>query len=511
MGILTGIEEKELQELLAKQNQAGETALYSAAEYGQVQVIRELIKFHDLNAASIKAKNGYDAFHVAANQGSLGMLYISKILFRLFPWCVSKILKILMEAYDTTNTTALQTAATQGHIEVVNFLLESGTLHAAARNGHLSVVKTLLEKEAGHTTRPDRKGQTALHMAVKGQSLEAVNELINADPSSINMADTKGNIALHVAARKCRAQIVRKLLAENVTDTTVVNRAGETALDTAKKMMHPEIAESFRSTGCRVIKPLATSSVHQLKQTVSDIKYEVHYQLEHTRQTRKRVQGIAERLNKMHAEGLNIAINSTTVVAVLIATPSSQSQGNMLMTQVTFTQWLLLEKQTIAPQVPFMIFFVLDSVAIFISLGIVVVQTSMVVIESKAKKQMMAIINKLIWLACVLIPVAFLALAFYCGGGENERWLAIGVTVIGATIMASTIGTMCYWAKDLTSLRKSSLGSRTRSLLVLVMSDSEILNSERFILIPRMYKTKQAQEIAYDLSLSITSEEIGQI
>ncbi|KAL9689752.1 hypothetical protein QQ045_010141 [Rhodiola kirilowii] len=56
--------------------------------------------------------------------------------------------------------------------------------------------------------------------------------------------------------------------------------------------------------------------------------------------------------------------------------------------------------------------------------------TSVVVIEGKAKKQMMAYINKLMWLACVMVSVAFLALSFIVVG-EDEMWLAIGVTIIG--------------------------------------------------------------------------------
>ncbi|CAN6878223.1 unnamed protein product [Brassica oleracea] len=103
----------------------------------------------------------------------------------------------------------------------------------------------------------DKKGQTALHMAAKGTNVEVVEELIKADRSSINIADTKGNTALHIAARKGRSHIVKLLLDNNITDTKT---------------------------------------------------------------TRRRVQGIAKQLNKMHTEGLNNAINSTTVVAVLIAT-----------------------------------------------------------------------------------------------------------------------------------------------------------------------------------------------
>ncbi|XP_030546194.2 ankyrin repeat-containing protein At5g02620 [Rhodamnia argentea] len=485
--------EAELKELLEKQNQAGETALYVAAEYGYVDLVREMIEHYDLADAGIKARNGFDALHIAAKQGDLEIL---KVLLEVHPE--------LAMTVDVSNTTALHTAATQGHIDVVNVLLESGSglatiarsngktaLHSAARNGHLEVIKSLLDREPSIVTRVDKKGQTALHMAVKGQRVEVVDVLIRADPSLINMVDTKGNTSLHIATRKGRDQIVRLLLGCSETSTGMINRSGETSLDTAEKMGHSNIATILREHGvqsAKALQPQATSAARELKQTVSDIKHEVHYQLEHTRQTRKRVQGIAKRINKMHAEGLNNAINSTTVVAVLIATVAFAAiftvPGQYVDDPTDIPPGLSLGEANIAPQVPFVIFFIFDSVALFISLAVVVVQTSVVVIESKAKKQMMAIINKLMWLACVMVSVAFLALSFVVVG-QKERWLAIGVTIIGTTIMATTLGTMIYWvirhrieASNMRNIRRSSLGSRSRSWSVSVMSDSEIITNE---------------------------------
>lgn len=76
--VLTGTEEGELNALLAKQNQAGETSLYVAAEYGYVELVREMIQYYDLVTAGIKARNGFDAFLIAAKQGDLG---ISRLKF----------------------------------------------------------------------------------------------------------------------------------------------------------------------------------------------------------------------------------------------------------------------------------------------------------------------------------------------------------------------------------------------------------------------------------------------
>lgn len=281
------------------------------------------------------------------------------------------------------------------------------------------------------------------------------------------------------------------LLEHNETDTKAVNRTGETATDTAEKTGQADVAALLQDYGvqsAKNLRPQAPSTARELKQTVSDIKHEVHDQLDQTRQTRKRVRGIAQRINKMHTEGLNNAINSTTVVAVLIATVAFAAiftVPGQYVDPENIPPGVSLGEANIAPQVPFIIFIIFDSIALFISLAVVVVQTSVVVIESKAKKQMMAVINKLMWLACALVSVAFLALSFVVVG-ESERWLAIGVTIIGTTIMATTLGTMCYWvimhrieANNMRNIRrKSSLGSGSRSLSLSVMSDSEILNSE---------------------------------
>ena len=83
--IILGTDETELHELLAKQNQDGETPLYIAAEYGYVDVVREMIQYYDLVDAGIKARNGFDALHIAAKQGDLGNVvsYLYLIIFCL--------------------------------------------------------------------------------------------------------------------------------------------------------------------------------------------------------------------------------------------------------------------------------------------------------------------------------------------------------------------------------------------------------------------------------------------
>ncbi|KAK7396524.1 hypothetical protein VNO78_17593 [Psophocarpus tetragonolobus] len=474
---------EELKELLSMKNNSCETALYVAAENGHLDIVKELIRYHDIGLAGFKARNGFDAFHIAAKNGHLEIL---KVLMELIPE--------ISLTVDLTNTTALHTAAAQGHIEVVNFLLETGSslvtiaksngktvLHSAARNGHVEIIKAILSKEPDIAIRIDKKGQTALHMAAKGQNLELVDELVKLNPSVANMVDAKGNTALHIATRKGRLLFVQKLLNCREIDTDIINKSGETALDTAEKNGRLEIASFLQHRGAqsaKSIKSPTTNTALELKRTVSDIKSGVHNQLEHTFKTQRRMQGIAKRINKMHTEGLNNAITSNTVVAVLIATVAFAAIFNVpgQYPEKQVPPGLSPGEAYIAPDIGFMIFIIFDSTALFISLAVVVVQTSVVVIERKAKRQMMAVINKLMWVACVLISVAFIAMSYIVVGDHKE--LAIAATALGTVIMAATLGTLCYWviAHRLETSRLRSLRttmSSRQSMSMSMMSGSE--------------------------------------
>ncbi|XP_042508393.1 ankyrin repeat-containing protein At5g02620-like [Macadamia integrifolia] len=428
-------------------------------------------------------------------------------------WHHREVLKELLNAFpplamttDSSNTTALHTAATQGHIDVVNLLLETDSnlakiarnngktaLHSAARMGHLEVVKSLISKDPSTCFRTDKKAQTALHMAVKGTKIDIVLELLKPDPSVIMLEDNKGNTALHIATRKGRIQIICCLLSVEGINVSGINKDGQTPLDIAEKcdsVETLEIASVLKEAGATRSKDMVNPSnpAKQLKQTVSDIKHDVQSQLQQTRQTKAQVQKIQKNLKRLHSSGLNNAINSATVVAILIATvafaaifivPGQYVQAN--------ASGISLGQANIANKAAFLIFFVCDAMALFISLAVVVVQTSIVVIEQKAKQQLMFVINKIMWLACLFISAAFISLT-YVVVGRHAQWLAVYTTVVGGTIMLTTVGSMCYCVvmhrieeSNMRNIRRAS-GSRSHSFSVSMVSESELLNEYK-----RMY------------------------
>ncbi|KAL0857702.1 hypothetical protein Bca101_062856 [Brassica carinata] len=442
-------------------NELGETALFTAADKGHLDVVKELLKYSSRESVAKKNRSGYDPLHIAAIQGHHGIVEV------LLDHDLT-----LSHTFGPSNATPLVSAAMRGHTEVVNQLLSKAgdlldisrsnhknALHLAARQGHVDVIKALLVKDPQLARRVDKKGQTALHMAVKGQSSEVVKLLLDADPAIVMMPDKSCNTALHVATRKKRAEIVELLLSLPDTNANALTRERKTALDIAEGLPLSEessyIKESLARCGALRANEL-NQPRDELRSTVTQIKNDVHIQLEQTKRTNKNVHNISKELRKLHREGINNATNSVTVVAVLFAT-------------VAFAAIFTVPggdnndgSAVVVGRASFKIFFIFNAIALFTSLAVVVVQITLVRGETKAEKRVVEVINKLMWLASMCTSVAFLASSYIVVGRKNQ-WAAELVTVVGGVIMAGVLGTMTYYvvkSKRVRSMRKRIKSAR---------------------------------------------------
>ncbi|KAK1409511.1 hypothetical protein QVD17_36037 [Tagetes erecta] len=426
-------------------NELGETALYTAAEKGHLEVVKELLKYSNKETITRKSRLEFDTLHIAASQGHDAVV---QLLLDHDP--------SLCQTRSQGNATPLITAATRGHTAVVKELLSKdrslidisrsngkNALHLAARSGHVEIVKALLDKDPLLARRTDKKGQTALHMAVKGVSSEVVKLLLEADAAIVMLPDKSGFTALHVATRKKRADIVNELLSLPDTSANVnaLTRDHKTALDIAESLPLSEDSSAIIAclTRCGAVRANELNQPRdELRNTVTQIKNDVHTQLIQTKKTNKNVSGIAKELRKLHREGINNATNSVTVVAVLFATvafaaiftvPGGDNDDGMAV---------------VVNRASFKIFFIFNAIALFTSLAVVVVQITLVRGETKAERRVVEVINKLMWLASVCTSVAFMASSYIVVGRKYE-WAAILVTVVGGVIMAGVLGTMTYY------------------------------------------------------------------
>ncbi|XP_040378715.1 ankyrin repeat-containing protein ITN1 [Oryza brachyantha] len=442
-------------------NEVEETALLIAAERGFLDIVVELLKHSDKESLTRKNKSGFDALHVAAKEGHRDIV---KVLLDHDP--------SLGKTFGQSNVTPLITAAIRGHIEVVNLLLErvsglveiskgngKNALHFAARQGHVEIVKALLDADPQLARRTDKKGQTALHMAVKGTSAGVVRALVNADPAIVMLPDRNGNLALHVATRKKRSEIVNELLLLPDMNVNALTRDRKTAFDIAEGLPLSEESAEIKDCLSRA-GAVRANDLNQprdeLRKTVTEIKKDVHTQLEQARKTNKNVSGIAKELRKLHREGINNATNSVTVVAVLFATVAFAA---------IFTVPGGNDNNGVAiavHAVSFKVFFIFNAIALFTSLAVVVVQITLVRGETKAERRVVGVINKLMWLASVCTTVAFISSA-YIVVGRHFQWAALLVTLVGGMIMAGVLGTMTYYvvrSKRTRSIRKKVKSTR---------------------------------------------------
>lgn len=459
-------------------NEVGETALFTAAEKGHLDIVVELLKYSERDNIARKNRSGFDALHAASREGHLAIV---QVLLNHDP--------TLSKTFGPSNATPLISAATRGHVEVVNQLLDQDSglvelskangknaLHFAARQGHVEIVKALLNKDPQLARRTDKKGQTALHMAVKGTNSDVVKALVDADPAIVMLPDKFGNTALHVATRKKRSEIVNVLLHLPDTHVNALTRDHKTAFDIADGLPLSEEASDIKECLSRygAVKANELNQPRdELRKTVTEIKKDVHTQLEQTRKTNKNVNGIAKELRKLHREGINNATNSVTVVAVLFAT-------------VAFAAIFTVpggndnDGEAVAVHtISFKIFFIVNAIALFTSLAVVVVQITLVRGETKAERRVVEVINKLMWLASVCTTVAFIA-SSYIVVGRHFQWAAVLVTCIGGVIMAGVLGTMTYYvlkSKRSRKIRKREKLSR-RSASSSWHYNSELSDSE---------------------------------
>ncbi|XP_022869874.1 ankyrin repeat-containing protein ITN1-like isoform X1 [Olea europaea var. sylvestris] len=445
-------------------NELGETALYAAAERGHIDVVKELLKYANKETLTKKNRCMFDPLHIAASQGHQAIV---KVLLDHDPG--------LIKTIGPSNATPLVTAASKGHIAVVNELFAKdcsllevsrsngkNALHLAARQGHVDVVKALLDKDPQLARRTDKKGQTALHMAVKGVNSEVVRLLLEADAAIVMLPDKFGNTALHVATRKKRAEIVNELLRLPDTHVNALTRDHKTALDIAEDLPLSEESSDIKECLCHY-GAVRANELNQprdeLRKTVTQIKKDVHFQLEQTKRTNKNVHGIAKELRKLHREGINNATNSVTVVAVLFAT-------------VAFAAIFTVPggdkddgTAVVVHSASFKIFFIFNAIALFTSLAVVVVQITLVRGETKAERRVVEVINKLMWLASVCTSLAFMASSYIVVGRKYE-WAAMLVTVVGGVIMGAVLGTMTYYvvkSKRTRFIRKRERHARSGS------------------------------------------------
>ncbi|XP_042583671.1 uveal autoantigen with coiled-coil domains and ankyrin repeats protein-like isoform X2 [Cyprinus carpio] len=146
---------------------------------------------------------------------------------------------IIPTKLDVEGRSAFHLAATRGHLDCLNLILNHGVdvtatdatgknaLHLAARNAHSLCVQKLLQHNCP-VGNVDLQGRTALHDAVMAGCSSSVKLLCDSG-ASVNVCDFDGRTPLVLATQMCHPHICQLLL-ERGSDITVRDKQNKTAL-----------------------------------------------------------------------------------------------------------------------------------------------------------------------------------------------------------------------------------------------------------------------------------------
>ncbi|XP_053692660.1 ankyrin repeat domain-containing protein 50 [Sabethes cyaneus] len=175
---------------------------------------------------------GKALIHILANEGN------HTLLERALNACKDP---IDLEIEDLNGQTALNIAARNGHIEIVNLLLR----YKQSLNDGTGRFRKI---DVNHA---DRDGWTPLRSASWGGHTDVVKLLIESGVCAIDRADKEGRTALRAAAWSGNEDIV-KILIEAGANVNSIDKQGRTSLIAASYMGHYDIVEILLENGADV-------------------------------------------------------------------------------------------------------------------------------------------------------------------------------------------------------------------------------------------------------------------
>ncbi|KAH7474303.1 hypothetical protein PRIC1_013569 [Phytophthora ramorum] len=172
--------------------------------------------------------------------------------------------EFLQLTQDHNGSTALHLAASEGHCEMVQLLLQWGAgevhlaggrrkyartpLHEAAINGHLEVCRLLVDFGLlvdCHTTR----GRTPLMYAVKGNFVQLARFLVKEAGANVDEQNEMGVTAVYSACQDGQLEMVKFLVQEAQADVNLSNRTNHAPLHEAVAGGFTEVVDLMLRNG----------------------------------------------------------------------------------------------------------------------------------------------------------------------------------------------------------------------------------------------------------------------
>lgn len=190
--------------------------LLEAAKQGDLEKIKQLV-LEGSNINTIDTENGYTALHYAcANNHAHMITYLLNNSDYVFNRIIGN--RYVGKIQITFNINPLMTAAMNGHVNIIDRLLNDGIYRVDEQDYVLL---------------------TALHFAAENGHYNCLQRLITAG-ANINSTSLIGNTPLSYASQNGHYECV-ELLIQNGADVNIFNKSNQSAMDLALKNDHDRI------------------------------------------------------------------------------------------------------------------------------------------------------------------------------------------------------------------------------------------------------------------------------
>lgn len=242
-------------ELINNQNNYNAKLMFAVVKQGNVELLKKILD-HGVRINALDQDNNTALMFAAAN----GHVEIVEELLNRFT-------KIDVNRVNDQNITALMLAAYHGNLEIVKKLLDheanvniqnqngDTALMLAIMQGHESIVKELLHREVNVNLK-NKQNCTAATLAIISNQPQVALGLIQRIPK-INMFTSMMQISMHIglvlyAAEKGYLKIIEELLNKGTLLAKAKWSKGHTALYIAIKKGHAEVARELLKKGAQI-------------------------------------------------------------------------------------------------------------------------------------------------------------------------------------------------------------------------------------------------------------------